>query len=406
MDDVQKEVEFFPLKLGRVGTDPEFEPIQFLRDLHEQKLYILSVFGPKNTGKSFLMNNFITENKYKRFTLNINNEEEEQTTAIYIYNTKLTIGNKEVIIIDCEGLVAAEPDPLAEGETLLSEDDNLLNNRYFQTLVLISSMVIFNCLYAYEEMSEYVKKYTKIFNDLSDKFFNEFNSEKLDDYANFLWVNRDIEDESDMENFDKLFKEEMKDNIFFRNNKILNIFNFPSPMSFSDFQEFQNCNSELECDVEMTNEMNPQASDEFKEKFENFQNFISDKLEIKTYSGLQVFGEAYSEMIQDYYDNLAKAFNTTVDPVALYRECLNNNLRAVTDDAAKITIPNEVRNIENKKEFEYKDILELFDKSKDVFDKIASKYMTTYLAKLTKQNNIDLLTEEFKKLYLSESSKE
>ena len=166
------------------------EGINFIKSLSNKKISIISVIGPKSSGKSFLSNQLI-EKFTNGFEIgSIENRTECCTRGIYLWGKPIINNDTYILILDTQGF------------QIDNEDQIKFNQKIFILVNLISSIVIYN--YKKDDESgnnnnisdqvikhsfELFMKLLPILNNVKlDKNNNDLSQENI---SNFFWVYRD-----------------------------------------------------------------------------------------------------------------------------------------------------------------------------------------------------------------------
>ena len=245
------------LELSKEGED-------FIKSLNDKKLSIISVIGPKSSGKSFLSNQLIGifNNGFEIGSLQ--SKSECCTKGLWCWGKPITQGDKNFIILDVQGFQTD------------SEEQLDISQKIFNLINLISSNVIYN--YKKDDENEENNEIDEQVIKNSVEFFTKLiQKEKLDENhkPNFFWLYRDynINDTNkylnmiismikNNENYDKYF-----------NNKI-KIFVLPPPMEEND----------MLINLYLDEEEEP-FDDEYKNKIKEFKKFVFGEQNLNSVTG-------------------------------------------------------------------------------------------------------------------------
>ena len=106
--------------------------VDFIKSLSDKKISIISVMGPKSSGKSFLSNQLVGIFKNGFNIGSMGNRTECCTKGIWIWGKPIINNDTYILVIDSQGF---------QTET---EDQIKFNQKIFILLNLISSLVIYN----------------------------------------------------------------------------------------------------------------------------------------------------------------------------------------------------------------------------------------------------------------------
>ena len=112
-------------ELNKEGED-------FIKSLGSKKFLIISIIGPKSSGKSFLSNQLIGKHNNGFEIGSIQNTNESCTKGIWTWGTPVSEGGKDFLILDMQGFQTESEEQLNSSHKLLK----LINS--------ISSIVIYN----------------------------------------------------------------------------------------------------------------------------------------------------------------------------------------------------------------------------------------------------------------------
>ena len=267
-----------PLQLLDSNFDLNQETIDYLKSFSDKQIAILSIVGPKSSGKSFLSNQLI--GKFNNgFTIgSMENVTESCTKGIWIWGKPIIKNDIYIFILDSEGL---------------NIETNLKNSQKIFTLInLISSLIIYN--YKKDDETdenttisdEVIKRSNEFFQKLipylknvkltNDDTINEKEKElKEENIPFYYWLYRDYsinEMTKYFENTTNFFNENEIFSKLFKN-KISEIA-LPSPMD----------ENEMLVNVYLDEEDDGKGGpfeDEYKNAFNVFKNNVIEKIEPK-----------------------------------------------------------------------------------------------------------------------------
>ena len=108
------------------------EGINFIKSLSDKKISIISVIGPKSSGKSFLSNQLIGIFTNGFDVGSIENRTECCTKGIWIWGKPIINNDEYILILDSQGFQSE------------NEEQIKYNQKIFILLTLISSVIIYN----------------------------------------------------------------------------------------------------------------------------------------------------------------------------------------------------------------------------------------------------------------------
>ena len=246
------------LELTKEGED-------FIKSLNDKKISIISVIGPKSSGKSFLSNQLvgIFNNGFEIGSMQSKNE--CCTKGLWCWGKPIEQDDKNFLILDVQGF------------QIDTEEQLNLSQKIFSLINLISSKVIYN--YKKDDENEENNEIgEQIIKNSVDIFSKLIQKEILDEIniPNYFWVYRDY-NINDTNKYLNMINSLMKnrDNFYrYFNNKI-KVFALPPPMEESDMLINLYLDDENEnFDAEYKNKLN-----EFKKIIfgENTHNCVTGK---------------------------------------------------------------------------------------------------------------------------------
>ena len=316
------------LELSKEGED-------YIKNMSDKKISIISVIGPKSSGKSFLSNQLvgIFNNGFEIGSLQ--NKNECCTKGLWTWGKPVSQDNKNILILDVQGFQTE------------SEEQINLNQKFFNLINLISSNVIYN--YKKDDESEQNNEINEsVLKNSIDFFTKLIQNENLNldvkNIPNLSWVYRDYNTNDtnkyfDMinsqlkscENYEKYFKNKIK------------IFTLPAPMEENDML----INLYLDEDEDPFEE-------EYKKKLIEFKKII--------------FGECNDNMTGT---ELLKLINNFNNPKAKIEVAINKE----EIDQISNVIVNELKNKLKEKNGNINDII---NKCKNSFDILSDKTLNAF----------------------------
>ena len=291
-----------PILLINSNFELTSEGETFLKSLSDKKISLISVIGPKSSGKSFLSNQLVGIYNNGFEIGSIQNTKESCTKGVWVWGTPVSHngGDIFILILDVQGFQI-------EGEEQLK-----INQKIFNLINIISSTVIYN--YKKDDESEeteeinstVIKNSVELFNKLikdEKKILNEKNISEI----YFLYRDYNIKDTNKyLEMINSINKENETYNTLYKNK--INIFTLPPPMEEND----------MLINLYLDEEDEP-FDDEYKKKINEFKKNIFDNIKQKK------IGEDINEKNQlidliNNFDNKKK--NETLDK--------DNNINYIT----------------------------------------------------------------------------
>ena len=282
-----------PLLLVTDKFELNQDGVNFIKSLSDKKIAIISVIGPKSSGKSFVSNQLIG-----RFTKgfgigSIENRTECCTKGIWIWGNPIIHNDNYILILDAQGFQTE------------NEEQIKFNQKLFILLNLISSTVIYNFKKDEESddnanISEQIlKKSYELFNNLLpfldnvklDKNNNKITKENI---PNYYWLYRDYAI-SDFQKYIDMINNFNPTNEYYNSlfkNKI-KYFSLPCPMEENEML------INLYLDEEDDGKGGP-FDDEFKKKMDDFKKNIFGNIEPKNLSGNPLDCGLLETLLNDY----------------------------------------------------------------------------------------------------------
>ena len=253
-----------PILLINSNFELTSEGETFLKSLSDKKISLISVIGPKSSGKSFLSNQLVGIYNNGFEIGSIQNTKESCTKGVWVWGTPVSHngGDIFILILDVQGFQI-------EGEEQLK-----INQKIFNLINIISSTVIYN--YKKDDESEeteeinstVIKNSVELFNKLikdEKKILNEKNISEI----YFLYRDYNIKDTNKyLEMINSINKENETYNTLYKNK--INIFTLPPPMEEND----------MLINLYLDEEDDP-FDDEYKKKINEFKKNIFDNIKQK-----------------------------------------------------------------------------------------------------------------------------
>lgn len=253
-----------PILLINSNFELTSEGETFLKSLSDKKISLISVIGPKSSGKSFLSNQLVGIYNNGFEIGSIQNTKESCTKGVWVWGTPVSHngGDIFILILDVQGFQI-------EGEEQLK-----INQKIFNLINIISSTVIYN--YKKDDESEeteeinstVIKNSVELFNKLikdEKKILNEKNISEI----YFLYRDYNIKDTNKyLEMINSINKENETYNTLYKNK--INIFTLPPPMEEND----------MLINLYLDEEDEP-FDDEYKKKINEFKKNIFDNIKQK-----------------------------------------------------------------------------------------------------------------------------
>ena len=286
---MSSEFEDQPIPLVDLKDDGTLEiseqALDFLSALKNQKISILTINGPKGSGKSFLANSFL--DKMSGFNCNGN------TKGLWMWGRPIELPNKsKLIIIDTQGLETNPQDQVTQKLFILS--------------ILISTCLIYNSKDELNDetinlFTQYAEVANKISIDEENKGKN--NLEQLSEYfPHLIWTIRDYKNEKDSniyldENLNKNGKGGNIKKLFPRRE----CYYIPSPTDSAD----KNNN--------LAKEDASVLSPDFKGAITELFNKIKTTIKTKKINNFDIDGDSLFGILQNYIDSI----NDEENPIIL-----------------------------------------------------------------------------------------
>ena len=374
--------------------------VDFIKSLSDKKISIISVMGPKSSGKSFLSNQLVGIFKNGFNIGSMGNRTECCTKGIWIWGKPIINNDTYILVIDSQGF---------QTET---EDQITFNQKIFILLNLISSVVIYN--YKKDDESsdsnnisdqeiknsyELFLKNLQIFDNVKlDKNNNDKLSNDNISISKYIWLYRDYSID-DFNKYNDLINSLVQGNDIYNNlfkNKI-SYFSLPIPMEENDML------MNLFLDEDDDGKGGP-FDDEYKKKFDEFKKKIFTSNETKNFGGFPMTNKILELLLSDYvkclssnetlYVNepLNKLINEELEKIKnIVFEKMKNNLNEKNSNINDISL--KIRNTFNV----------LSDKAFNAYEesKVANNYIIENISKI-----IDLFGKEFMEKYIDNNISE
>lgn len=226
----------------------------FIKSLGDKKITIITVIGPKSSGKSFLSNQLVGIFNNGFEIGSIQNTNESCTKGLWAWGKPLSQNGKEILILDPQGLSTETEEQTESSRKLL----NLINS--------ISANVIFN--YKKDDESEENNEINEqVIKNSVDYFTKLIQNQNGKNIPNYFWVYRDynINDTSKYIDIINSMANKSEDYNTKYKNKI-KIFALPPPMEEND----------MLINLYIDEKENP-FDDEYKQKIEEFRKIIFEE---------------------------------------------------------------------------------------------------------------------------------
>ena len=319
------------------------EGLSLIKSLLNKKISLISVIGPKSSGKSFLSNQLIGIFTNGFEIGSIENRTECCTKGIWIWGKPIIINDTYILIIDSQGF-QTENDEQIE-----------FNQKIFILLNLISSIVIYN--YKKDDDSEdnnninesvlknsfesFMKLLPILNNVKLDKNNNNLTTENI---PNYFWLYRDylINDFNKYNDIINTFNPGNNNyNILFKNK--INYFALPSPMEENDML------INLYLDEEDDGKGGPFDND-YKKKIEEFKKKVFGMSQPRNFGGNLMNGNLLEILIRDYTKSIISK-----EPIIVNRPLAN--LINAELDKIKNNVFEKLKNDLNEKNININDII-------------------------------------------------
>ena len=389
----EKEFEDKAIPLISEGFDLEMDGIEFLQQLSDKKIAIISILGPVSSGKSFLSTQ-ITGKINKGFEINPNNDNECCTKGVWVWGKPIIKDNYYIIFLDTQGLK-------------VDTEENLeFSQKIFSLCTLISSLIIYN----YKNNDN-----GKLSNDIIEQSFDFFNkmlpylqkikledNEELSDDLNkitkvnipdFVWIYRDSTT-MDFKAFNEIEAKFSEKNEYFNSlfkNKIKK-YCLPCPM---EKEKMQSRAYLTISDGDINNGKIP-FTEEYKASFNNLKNKLINLCPPKIIKDLTLNGNFFYGLLQEYASSIFSGENMFLESP------LSNVVLSSLGEITENINDTFSEKLEEKNNDIY-DIIQILKNSFEVFsDGLLDEYQNNYIGKLLHSK---YMTDEINNVLSSVSDK-
>ena len=215
-------IEEKPILLTNDKFELTKEGEDYIKNMSDKKISIISVIGPKSSGKSFLSNQLVGIFNNGFEIGSIQNATDSCTKGLWTWGKPIINNDNNILILDCQGF------------QIETEEQINLSQKYFNLINLISSNVIYNYKKddESEDNGEIKEQVVKNSVDFFIKLTKNLNEKNI---PNFSWVYRDY-NISQTDKYKDMINSLAKDNENYNSkykNKI-KIYTLPSPMEEND----------------------------------------------------------------------------------------------------------------------------------------------------------------------------
>ena len=393
--DEEKEFEEKAIPLITEGFDLENDGIEFLQKLSDKNISVISIIGPRTSGKSFLATQLCGKIN-KGFEIgSIEHRNECCTKGIWVWGKPIIKDNYYIIILDAQGFTT-------------DTDENLeYSQKIFALCSLISSVVIYN--YKKDDHSEEINKISNEVYEHSYELFNKLIpfiekiklednddlSEDLNKITSFhlpqyIWVYRDYII-NDFSTYNEIENKITENNTLFNQlfkNKIKK-YSLPCPMDSNQML----VNMYLDVEDEEIKKGGP-FSEEYNKIFNVFQNKILKLCTPKTIKNLTLNGNLFYGLLQEYASTIFSGEYMFVE--SPLTNVVFSNLGEITEQINE----NFKEKLEEKNKDVY-DIIQQVKNSYEIFsDGLLNEYQNAFIGKLL---HSQFLTEEMNNILSSVS---
>ena len=393
--DEEKEFEEKAIPLITEGFDLENDGIEFLQKLSDKNISVISIIGPRTSGKSFLATQLCGKIN-KGFEIgSIEHRNECCTKGIWVWGKPIIKDNYYIIILDAQGFTT-------------DTDENLeYSQKIFALCSLISSVVIYN--YKKDDHSEEINKISNEVYEHSYELFNKLIpfiekiklednddlSEDLNKITSFhlpqyIWVYRDYVI-NDFSTYNEIENKINENNTLFNQlfkNKIKK-YSLPCPMDSNQML----VNMYLDVEDEEIKKGGP-FSEEYNKIFNVFQNKILKLCTPKTIKNLTLNGNLFYGLLQEYASTIFSGEYMFVE--SPLTNVVFSNLGEITEQINE----NFKEKLEEKNKDVY-DIIQQVKNSYEIFsDGLLNEYQNAFIGKLL---HSQFLTEEMNNILSSVS---
>ena len=365
-----------PILLINSNFELTSEGETFLKSLSDKKISLISVIGPKSSGKSFLSNQLVGIYNNGFEIGSIQNTKESCTKGVWVWGTPVSHngGDIFILILDVQGFQI-------EGEEQLK-----INQKIFNLINIISSTVIYN--YKKDDESEeteeinstVIKNSVELFNKLikdEKKILNEKDISEI----YFLYRDYNIKDTNKyLEMINSINKENETYNTLYKNK--INIFTLPPPMEEND----------MLINLYLDEEDEP-FDDEYKKKINEFKKNIFDNIKQKK------IGEDIIDInhLIDLINNFDKNKENNNNNINIKEEPKKEEIATVNIGIKKEEINKKkdeiIENIKKKMSEKNENISDIIDKIKNSYDILANNKILNSLNSSCNNSDIEYLID-------------
>ena len=365
-----------PILLINSNFELTSEGETFLKSLSDKKISLISVIGPKSSGKSFLSNQLVGIYNNGFEIGSIQNTKESCTKGVWVWGTPVSHngGDIFILILDVQGFQI-------EGEEQLK-----INQKIFNLINIISSTVIYN--YKKDDESEeteeinstVIKNSVELFNKLikdEKKILNEKNISEI----YFLYRDYNIKDTNKyLEMINSINKENEIYNTLYKNK--INIFTLPPPMEEND----------MLINLYLDEEDEP-FDDEYKKKINEFKKNIFDNIKQKK------IGEDIIDInhLIDLINNFDKNKENNNININIKEEPKKEEIATVNIGIKKEEINKKkdeiIENIKKKLSEKNENISDIIDKIKNSYDILSNNKILNSLNSSCNNSDIEYLID-------------
>ena len=367
-----------PILLINSNFELTSEGETFLKSLSDKKISLISVIGPKSSGKSFLSNQLVGIFNNGFEIGSIQNTKESCTKGVWVWGTPVSHngGDIFILILDVQGFQI-------EGEEQLK-----INQKIFNLINIISSTVIYN--YKKDDESEeteeinstVIKNSVELFNKLikdEKKILNEKNISEI----YFLYRDYNIKDTNKyLEMINSINKENEIYNTLYKNK--INIFTLPPPMEEND----------MLINLYLDEEDEP-FDDEYKKKINEFKKNIFDNIKQKKIGEDIIDINHLIDLINNFDKN--KENNNNNININIKEEPKKEEIATVNIGIKKEEINKKkdeiIENIKKKLSEKNENISDIIDKIKNSYDILSNNKILNSLNSSCNNSDIEYLID-------------
>ena len=367
-----------PILLINSNFELTSEGETFLKSLSDKKISLISVIGPKSSGKSFLSNQLVGIYNNGFEIGSIQNTKESCTKGVWVWGTPVSHngGDIFILILDVQGFQI-------EGEEQLK-----INQKIFNLINIISSTVIYN--YKKDDESEeteeinstVIKNSVELFNKLikdEKKILNEKNISEI----YFLYRDYNIKDTNKyLEMINSINKENETYNTLYK--KKINIFTLPPPMEEND----------MLINLYLDEEDDP-FDDEYKKKINEFKKNIFDNIKQKKIGEDIIDINHLIDLINNFDKN--KENNNNNININIKEEPKKEEIATVNIGIKKEEINKKkdeiIENIKKKLSEKNENISDIIDKIKNSYDILSNNKILNSLNSSCNNSDIEYLID-------------